>query len=208
MTSPTRRPPGDVVVLREVWEGRVWTARPVNVVRDDDLLMFFVPVGVRWYGPYDDDGEWINAFVDARAWHVAERTWDGSNVLSFAELGRPDATLAFWDPDWTFLGWYVNAQTPLERTRLGFDYLDRELDVWIDGETGSWEWKDEDELERSVVAGIWSRSDAERFHREAETAVHRVLESDPPFDRDWRSWRPDASWPFPELPAGWDEFET
>jgi hypothetical protein len=116
VSASGRWSPGDVVVLREVWQGRVWTARPVNVVRDDDLLMFFVPVGVRWYGPHDDDGTWVNAFVDARTWHTAERTWEGSNALSFAEPGRPHATLAFWDPDWMFRGWYVNVQTPLERT--------------------------------------------------------------------------------------------
>jgi hypothetical protein len=200
--------PGDAVVLREVWRGRVWTARPVIVVRDDDLLMFFVPVGVRWYGPHDEDGRRVNAFVDAHMWHTAERTWEGSNVLSFAEPGRPHATLAFWDTAWTFLGWYVNVQTPLERTALGFDYLDQELDAWIDADGRCWEWKDEDELDRSVAAGIWSQADAERLRREAEAAVRRVLDNEPPFDRDWRAWRPDPSWPLPMLPPGWDALEA
>lgn len=204
MSSPTRWSPGNAIVLREVWEGRVWTARPATVVRDDEALMFFVPFGVRWYGPHDDDGRWVNAFVDAHHWHIAERTWEGSNILSFAEPGRPHAILAFWDRDWTLLGWYVNAQTPLDRTRIGFDYLDQELDAWIDAETGSWEWKDEDELERSVRAGIWSDADAGRFRLEIETAVQRVLRREPPFDRDWRPWRPDPAWPIPELPPGWD----
>jgi uncharacterized protein DUF402 len=204
VSGPGRWSAGDAVVLREVWEGRVWTARPVTVVRDDDLLMFFVPAGVRWYGPLDDDGRWVSAFVDARGWHLAERTWEGSNVLSFAEPGRPHATLAFWDADWTFRGWYVNVQTPLERTPHGFDYLDQELDAWIDADGRAWEWKDEDDLDRSVAAGIWTAADAERFRREAEANVRRVLDREPPFDRDWASWRPDPSWPAPELPAGWD----
>lgn len=204
MSADPRWAPGDVVVLREVWEARVWTARPANVVRDDELLMFFVPVGVRWFGPVDDEGRWVNAFVDARGWRIGERAWRGSNVLSFAEPYRPNATLAFWDPAWSFLGWYVNVQTALERTPIGFDYLDQELDAWIPGDGGNWRWKDEDELRRSVAAGIWSAADAERFVREAEAAIARVLDGDPPFDRDWRSWRPDPSWPPPELPPGWD----
>jgi Protein of unknown function (DUF402) len=200
----TRWSPGDVVVLREVWRGRIWTARPANVVRDGDLLMFFVPIGVRWFGPHDDDGRWVNAFVDARRWHIRERIWEGSNVLSFAEPGRPNAILAFWDPGWTFLGWYVNVQTPLERTPAGFDYLDQELDAWIPADGGHWKWKDEDELERSVAAGIWGAADAARFRREAEADVRRVLGREPPFDSDWRGWRPDPSWARPELSPGWD----
>ncbi len=207
MNGPSRWSPGDVVVLREVWRGRVWTARPVNVVRDDDRLMFFVPIGVQWYGPHDDDGRGVNAFVDARRWHLAQRTWDRSNVLSFAEPGRPHAALAFWDAQWRFLGWYVNAQTPLEREPLGFDYLDQELDLWLDGRDASWAWKDEDELERSVAAGIWSRDEAERIRSEVADLGRRVMERVPPFDRDWTSWRPDPSWPMPELPSGWDRLE-
>jgi hypothetical protein len=25
-----------------------------------------------------------------------------------------------------------------------------------------------------------------------------------PFDRDWSGWRPDPTWPLPELPPGWN----
>jgi hypothetical protein len=31
-----------------------------------------------------------------------------------------------------------------------------------------------------------------------------VLAGEPPFDRDWKDWRPDPGWPFPQLPEGWD----
>jgi hypothetical protein len=198
------RSPGDTVVLREVWRGRLWTARPATVVRDDDLLMFFVPDGVRWFAPFDDDGRAVHAFVDAGVWHLRERTWAGSNVLSFAEPGRPHATLAFWDVDWAFRGWYVNAETPLERTPIGFDYLDQELDAVIEPDGSAWYWKDDDELERSVEAGIWTAAEAERIRRELEAAVRGVLERRPPFDRDWARWRPDPVWPRPVLPDGWD----
>jgi uncharacterized protein len=201
---------GDVVVLREVWDGRVWTGRPLTVVADrEDGLMFFVPIGTRGFTPYTLDGRPLHAFVDIEddAWEIRPTTWTQTHVLSFAEEGRPHATLAFWDPDWTFLGWYVNVQTPLERTSIGFDYLDQELDAWIPADGGDWTWKDEDELGRSVAAGIWSAADGERFRREAAAAVRRVLDGKPPFDRDWRAWRPDPSWPLPELPRGWDRVD-
>lgn len=205
MSASARRSPGDPVVLREVWRGRVWTGRPATVVRDDDELRFFVPVGVRWFAPSAAEGRWLH--VPTEPWHLVERTWERTNVLSFAEPGVPHATLAFWDAGWTFLGWYVNVQTPLERTRVGFDYMDQELDVLIEPDRSTWSWKDEDELELAVELGLWTPADAERFHDEAQTCVRRVVEGSPPFDRDWSSWRPDPSWRVPELPPGWDLLE-
>jgi uncharacterized protein len=197
---------GDTVVLREVWRGRPWSARPVTVVADgDELRMFFVPLGSVAMMPFATDGRPLHAFVDAERWHTRPTPWTQTNVLSFAEPRRPHAVLAFWDADWAFTGWYVNLQTALEPTAIGFDYLDQELDAWVDPDDGSWSWKDEDELERSVAAGIWTAADAARIRREGEAIVRRVLERSPPFDRDWRTWRPDPAWPLPELLAGWDD---
>jgi predicted RNA-binding protein associated with RNAse of E/G family len=209
VTHPDRWSPGDAVVLREVWRGRAWTGRPVTVVEDrPERLMFFVPVGVRGFVPSTPEGRPLHAFVDVPddRWEIRPTTWTETNVLSFAREGRPHATLAFWDAHWTFRGWYVNLQTPLRRTAIGFDYLDQELDAWIEPD-GSWSWKDEDELERSVAAGIWSADEAQRIRREGEAAVAAVLEGRPPFDRDWRDWRPDAEWPMPDLRPGWDLVE-
>jgi hypothetical protein len=39
---------------------------------------------------------------------------------------------------------------------------------------------------------------------DGERAVRRILDREPPFDRDWTTWRPDPSWPVPILPEGWD----
>ena len=208
MTGPATRSPGDAIVLREVWRGRVWTARPVTVVEDrDDLLMCFVPLGSVAMMPFDHDGRPLHAFVDIGpgGWGTRPVAWIETNVLSFAEPGQPHAVLAFWDDAWALQGWYVNLQTPLRPTPVGFDYLDQDLDAWIDPAEASWSWKDEDELERSVAAGIWTRADAERIRREGEALVTRVLERRAPFDRDWARWRPDPAWPMPELPPGWDE---
>jgi hypothetical protein len=100
--------------------------------------------------------------------------------------------------------WYVNLQEPLARTPLGFDTVDHLLDVVVELDRSSWRWKDEDELEEGVGAGMFSPADARRFRSWGERARDRVLRGDPPFDRDWSAWRPDPAWPVPELPAGWD----
>jgi predicted RNA-binding protein associated with RNAse of E/G family len=207
VTHGAGRRPGDVVVLREVWRGRVWTARPATLVADEPEagLRFFVPRGSVAMMPFTTDGRPLHAFVDAGdRWDLRPTAWRETNVLSFAKRGRPHAVLAFWDASWAFVGWYVNLQTPLEPTAIGFDYLDQELDAWVDPDAGTWSWKDEDELERSVAAGIWTDADAERIRREGAAIAADVVERRRPFDRDWPAWRPDPDWPVPELPPGWD----
>jgi predicted RNA-binding protein associated with RNAse of E/G family len=204
VSGPGRRTPGETVVLREVWRDRVWTGRPATVVADEDgLLMFFVPVGIRWFAPFAVAGG-RPLHVPTEPWTIREQTWERTNALSFAEPGRPHAALAFWSAGWRFEGWYVNVQTPLERTRLGFDYMDQALDVVIEPDLSAWRWKDEDETELAVRAGQFTAADAARFHREATAWTERIVRREPPFDRDWRSWRPDPGWPTPELAPGWD----
>ena len=55
----------------------------------------------------------------------------------------------FWDESWSFLGWYVNLQSPLRRSPLGFDMTDWALDVWVEPD-GRWQWKDEDDFAASA----------------------------------------------------------
>jgi predicted RNA-binding protein associated with RNAse of E/G family len=203
--SPGERwPPGDAIVLREVWRGRVWTGRPASVVVDSaGLVMLFVPAGVTWFAPVAvADGRPLQ--VPTEPWTLRRRTWDRTNVLSFAEPGRPHAALAFWSADWAFEGWYVNVQTPLERTAAGFDYMDQELDVVIEPDRSAWRWKDEDEAELAVRLGHFAREDLERFRTEARAWTERIVRGAPPFDRDWPAWRPEPGLGLPRLPLGWD----
>jgi predicted RNA-binding protein associated with RNAse of E/G family len=99
--------------------------------------------------------------------------------------------------------WYVNLQAPLRRTPLGFDTVDHALDVIVELD-GSWAWKDEDELAEAVEQGLFTVEEAERFHADGERAIARILDREPPFDRDWSSWRPDPDWPMPTLQTGWN----
>jgi predicted RNA-binding protein associated with RNAse of E/G family len=193
--------PGEAVVLREIWRDRIWSARPATVVRDDDLAMFHIPSGVRWMCPRTPSGPWLRLKQDG--WVLDERTWN-AHVLSFAVSGEAHAVLLFFDEDWTARSWYVNLQEPLRRTVAGFDYLDQALDIVVALDRSSWRWKDEDELAEEVRLGVFSEEQAAMFRAEGERALRRLVEGDPPFDRDWTSWRPDPRWTRPELPPGWD----
>ncbi|HEX7464114.1 MAG TPA: DUF402 domain-containing protein [Actinomycetota bacterium] len=199
--------PGDAVALREVRHGRIWSARPAIVVQDaGPERQFFVPAGMSWMCARRPGGTWLRlpeSDPDSQ-WTLAPRDWD-TNALSFAWPDVAHAVLVFWTADWAPRGWYVNLQEPLRPSPVGFDYMDHALDIVVTPDLSSWSWKDEDELDEAVAAGIYSETEARRFREEGERAIERLLERRTPFDRDWTTWRPDPSWPVPELPPGWSE---
>jgi predicted RNA-binding protein associated with RNAse of E/G family len=197
--------PGDTVVLREVWDGRVWQARPAVVVSDaEDEQRFYVPPGTVAKYPVDEHGNWL--LLPSRDWTLADVPWRGSAILSFAWPRVPYAVLLFWDSE-RFAGFYVNLQEPLRRTRVGFDTFDHCLDVLVAADRSSWEWKDEDELEEALRLGLFTDEQARGFREAGERAARRIVDGEPPFDRDWSAWRPDPAWPVPTFPVGWDLVE-
>jgi predicted RNA-binding protein associated with RNAse of E/G family len=207
LSDPTTRrwEPGETVLLREVWRERIWTARPAIAVRDDDdLAAFCIPPGTRWKAPVRWNGTALRLPEDN--WRLVDRLWTGHRILSFAWPDVAHAVLLFWEHGTdAFEGWYVNLQTPLRRSAVGFDYFDHALDALIAPDRSSWSWKDEDELEEAVARGIFTTEEASAFREEGERAVRRVLDREPPFDEPWEEWRPDPAWRVPTFPIGWDE---
>jgi hypothetical protein len=192
---------GDVVVLREVWHGRVFEARPTIVVQDDpDQAMFFLPGGVSCGLPIGDDGKELR--LPDRPWRLEVRPRGDQPILSFAWPDAPYSVL-LWTADQRRV-WYVNLQDPLERTPIGFDSVDHALDVVVELDRSSWRWKDEEELAEAVRDGLFSEVEAADFYAWGARAVDRIVSREAPFDRDWDDWAPDPGWPVPELPDGWD----
>ena len=192
--------PGQAVALREIWEGRVWSARPATVVEDaEDQVTLFIPSHARWMAPFHDG---TRLKIQQPDFELVEQPYK-AHVLSFAWPGSSAAVLLFYEEDWSPEHWYVNLEDPLRRSPVGFDTLDHKLDVIVELD-GTWGGKDEDEFEQIIRVGMFPPEDAPGLRREAEGAVRRILERRPPFDRDWSAWRPDPSWPTPTLPEGWD----
>ena len=78
--------PGDAVALREVWRGRIWTARAATVVDDGtDRTIFYVAPGMRWKCPILPNGVWQRLPSDD--WVLGDRVWQRYRVLSFAWPG-------------------------------------------------------------------------------------------------------------------------
>jgi hypothetical protein len=193
-----RRSPGDHVVLRELWRGHVWYARPAIVVSDEPhLRMFFVPPHVTALVPVDDDGRTLRLYRDR--WRLERQRRGDTGVLSFAFSDAAYAVMLMSGAD-GLVGYYVNLQAPLQPTRLGYDTTEHVLDVTITPDRSSWAWKDEDELAEAVAAGLFTEEDERSFRAWGERAVAHVIEQRAPFDRDWSGWRPDPSWTEPALP--------
>jgi hypothetical protein len=193
------RRPGDHVVLRELWRGRVWYVRPAIVVADGpDLRMFFVPPGVTALVPVDDDGTPLRLYTDR--WSLRPERRGATGVLSFAFPDTAYAVILAYAREGTAPPYYVNLQSPLVPTSIGFDTIEHVLDVVIAPDRSAWRWKDEDELAEAVARGIFDADDAAAFRAWGERAIAHVVDRRPPFDRDWAGWRPDPSWTAPVLP--------
>lgn len=201
MASPWK--PGDQIVLREVWQGKVWTGRPVTVVQDEpDLLALFIPAGTPWRKPVAPDGGPLRLPVSE--WVLADQR-QPIDVLRLTTPGARHGVLVFWrEGHREFIGWYINLEEPLRRTAIGFDYMDQALDVVISADRTQWEWKDEDELMDAQAAGILTAQDAREVRAEGERAIRLLESGQPPFNGGWERWSPDPAWRIPELPEGWE----
>jgi len=193
--------PGDAIALREVWHARVWSVLPATVVEDTpEQRAMLVRPGAAWMIPVGPEGEELR--IPIGEWTLRRRDIT-RRLLSFAWPDRAYAVMAFWEND-KFMNWYINLQTPLRPTEIGFDYVDHLLDVIVEPDRATWRWKDEDELAEAIELGVFSPADADAFRAAGEQAIEHLTGGAPPFNRDWTTWRPDPAWSAPSLPDGWD----
>jgi hypothetical protein len=186
---------GDVVVLREIWHGRVWKARPWIVVHDRaDQLALYIPNGSPTKIP-------PGSGIPRDDWELEDGVWERP-TLRLTAPRTPHSVLVWWVED-VFDGWYVNLERPLERSELGFDYLDLELDIYVRPDR-TWELLDEDEFEEAKRLGVIAPEEAAAVRAEAARAVRMIEAWESPFCDGWERWRPDPAWRTPVLPAGWD----
>jgi hypothetical protein len=186
--------PGEVVVWREAWRGRVYFGWPVLVVEDSaEQLVVYVAEGTRYGFP---PGAW--PFAEKHPWEAHDE-WVGHGVLVRHRPGEAYTIWHFWrGEERRFAGWYVNLQEPFRRDERGFESQDQELDIVVRPD-GSWEWKDEDKMDDWVRRGRFTRDEVAAIRAEGD----RVL-AEWPFPTGWEEWEPDPSWPVPVLPDGWE----
>ncbi len=197
---------GDHVVYREVLNGRVWTARPVRVIEDTPgLTALYLAHGTRGrcFTPLVPGATALQCKSFHVQWRLKEWLWQFGGTVLLCSENDAHATHVMWDLAGAFIGWYVNLQEPLRRTRLGFETLDQELDLVVEPD-GSWRWKDEDHLREAEALGLFSPALCRSIRAEAERVIAKIEARAAPFDGRWREWRPPAEWTMPALPPGWD----
>lgn len=190
---------GRSVVVREIWRDRVWKARPWIVVHDRaDQLALYIPRGTPTKIP-------PGSGIPREEWTLEDGVWT-RDTLRLTTPGAAHSVLVWWE-DGRFDGWYVNLERPLVRRARGFDYLDRELDIYVRPD-GSWEYLDEDEFEEAQRLGVIEADEASAVRQEAERVIARIEAWGEPFCDGWEAWRPDPDWDVPDLPPGWDQVST
>jgi Protein of unknown function (DUF402) len=187
--------PGDVVLVRSVYKGKIRWCFPHRFVdeRDGCFLLYLQPGsrGVHMGHGADYLVRW--AAGDSAHDHV----WHTHHVLWRTRLGERHALGLFWNEDWEFRGWYVNLQAPTERHGNRFDSNDLALDITIEPD-GSWDWKDEHEFAQTQELGILDAAGAIELRAEGERAIVAK-----PWPTGWEEWRPPPEWEPLPLPADW-----
>jgi hypothetical protein len=190
--------PGDVVLLRSVYRGRVRWTFPHRLVEDDGptVALYCGPGAQGKWMRRDRAGAYLKRWV--RGDDPFDKVWEWTHVLRLGRRDRPYSLDLFWDESWAFLCWYVNLQAPLVRSELGFDTTDWALDVVIDPD-GSWQWKDEDDFAQAQELGVLDAHEAAAVRAEGERVV-----AERPWPTGWEDWRPPPEWTPPALPEGWN----
>lgn len=198
---------GDQIVMtyrlgdRPAWVGSV------TVVEDSaDCIALYLAVDTPILEPVRADGSAIPRAISYEErwgidWRLGEGVWHSTARLLLARPGSKHAFSVFWQgDDWTFLGWYVDLQSPFLRTPAGFESEDHVLDILIDPDF-AWHWKDEDEFAAAQVVGRFTAEEAASIRAEGEAVVAIVEARGWPLDAGWENWRPDPLWTIPELPS-------
>jgi hypothetical protein len=212
MNPSPRWSPGEVIVLQDVYGGKLWAARPVIVVEDSaDVLALWCPEGTVRKVPSTaasipagmTRGEWLARGLARLEWPLIDSPWDVSSLMLHREGDWYGIWLSFLasGEHW---GWYVNFQEPYRRTEHGIQTMDMALDIIVEPDRSSWRWKDEDEFALLLDHGVIDAAAAARVRGEADRVIGLIERDEPPFDSAWPRWKPDPAWGRPGLPEGWE----
>lgn len=189
--------PGDSVLFRSIYRGRVRWCFPGRYVGDwQGRRGIYCQLGNEGMSlRRTADGRYLEDWASGTS-PFAE-IWEKGPVLRFMRVGDAHTVELCWDPEWNFVGWYVNLQAPLAVHGDRFDTTDWALDVWVEPD-GSWHWKDEGDFTEAQELGILDAAAAAEVRAEGERVVAAK-----PWPTGWEDWRPPAEWgPLP-LPEDW-----
>ena len=197
--------PGDHVIYRNVFSGRVWTALPVTVIEDSNaLISVYVAPGTKFAFP-GCAREQLLAVAASGEWDLVIREWSWQHHVWASVPGEACSVWTMWaHPDWSHLGWKVNPQEPIKRTGIGFDTLDHVLDAVIKADLSSWAWKDEDELAEAIELGLITEEESKEIRRVTLRVATDAVKTGHEQLQRWAAWRPPPGWELPALAGDWE----
>ncbi len=203
--------PGDAVLHRNVVLERVRFVVPSIVVSDtSDETRLFRRHGtpIKASDSFALRGDPM-AFEDenirqARSgtWGMVDAVWEHTDVL---QIARPADWFSVWLMWITgeFAGFYVNFETPWQRTAGGFDTTDLAIDLVVDPDH-RFRWKDAADFTRRVREEVITPEEAAEVRTATLNVLAAVETRQGAFAGADITWRPDPAWPVPTVTDGWD----
>ena len=203
---------GAMTTIHAHINGRLWLMQSVTVVKDTvhETLLLLAPGAEcaypsgywRWKrGDTSRGTRWDDA--RSMAWSLREFKWHTNRLLIHMVPKQHYSTYLMWDDTSDkFKGYYINFQTPFQRSHIGFETNDLELDIVIDPQF-TWTIKDEYLYELGLREGCISKSQNFAIENTKSALLPLINHRQYPFDGTWVNWRPDPTWKPATLPEGW-----
>jgi hypothetical protein len=125
---------GASILYRGVDEfGEIIDVKPVTVVEDtNERAVLWLPIGTPTMKP-----ELLHPTSERprrwdQGWRLVASVWQRSEALIIVQKNQLRAIWVKWSKGREFKGWDVNIQSPLRRTKLGFDIQDYQLDIVVE----------------------------------------------------------------------------
>ena len=212
MATDNRRESGQQILQQDLWLGKLISARPLTVVEDSpERLALYSHPGSPYYSATVISGsrnaltpeERVDILMSSEPPPLERRISRERHVLTLSPPGEAHSVWLFWTVEWEFRFWYVNLQEPIKRTPGGILVQDQVLDI-VASPDRAWNWKDEDDFFALAERGFFTREEAASIRAEGERMAAAIESNASPFSDGWESWRPDASWPVPQIPEDWN----
>ena len=119
----------------DIRNSTIWVVLPMTTVQDTpDLLAFYRPTGTTSKRRCSLTGGEVTARKRKNgSWRLCDIFSNDLELLRLTLPGENYSILLFWThPSREFKYWYINLEDPQRRTRLGFDFSDRILDLIIE----------------------------------------------------------------------------
>jgi hypothetical protein len=204
---------GDTVILRGMYNRRPSYVQSAIVVKDtpEEVALLVAPGAEcaapsgyihKKHGDHTGWKRWDDML--SNAWQMETYAWHTNRFLILLEPLKFYSAIYIWEhASGIFQCYYINFQLPFERTPLGFDTFDLELDLVIAPDC-RWEWKDVAEYQTGIEKGVLRPEWVQGIKHAKQDVFARLEQRLYPLNGEWLHWQPDPQWVTPRLPDGWD----